>query len=372
MARRRRLDTELVRRGLARSREHAGELVGAGAVEVSGGVAEAGHQVDPAEPILVAPTDDDPGYASRGGHKLAGALDAFTGLSVADRQRAGRRREHRRLHRRAAAAGARRAVIAVDVGYGQLAWRLRQDPRVDGAGAHQRPRPRPRSRRRPAPDLVVADLSFISLRLVLPALLRLAAPGADLVLMVKPQFEVGRERLGAGGVVRDPQLRADAVHDVAMAGQGLGTGVRGVVASSLPGPSGNVEYFLLAAHRPRAAAGGRAAQPGAAGGRLSGRRRAGHMSEPTRRVLVLTHTGRAAALVAAEEIVRLLGEVGLQPVFPPDEIHHLSQATRSALVVADGADGLRLRRAGHRARRRRHDPARRRAGARQPACRCSG
>jgi 23S rRNA (cytidine1920-2'-O)/16S rRNA (cytidine1409-2'-O)-methyltransferase len=93
-------------------------------------------------------------------------------------------------------------------------------------------------------ELVVGDLSFISLALVLPALIRCAVPQADFVLMVKPQFEVGRERLGSGGVVRDPALRAEAVRGVAAAALGLGLGVRGVVASPLPGPSGNVEYFL--------------------------------------------------------------------------------------------------------------------------------
>ncbi len=138
-------------------------------------------------------------------------------------------------------------VIAVDVGYGQLAWSLRTDPRVtvrdrvnvrslqaaDAAGPDGRP-----------PSLVVGDLSFISLSLVLPALVASAADDADFVLMVKPQFEVGKGRVGAGGVVRDPGLRAEAVTAVARTGAGLGLGVRGVTASPLPGPSGNVEYFV--------------------------------------------------------------------------------------------------------------------------------
>jgi 23S rRNA (cytidine1920-2'-O)/16S rRNA (cytidine1409-2'-O)-methyltransferase len=96
----------------------------------------------------------------------------------------------------------------------------------------------------PAPDLITADLSFISLGLVLPALIACASPGADFLLLVKPQFEVGKDRVGAGGVVRDPELRRGAVAGVATAAQGLALGVAGVVASPLPGPSGNVEYFL--------------------------------------------------------------------------------------------------------------------------------
>jgi 23S rRNA (cytidine1920-2'-O)/16S rRNA (cytidine1409-2'-O)-methyltransferase len=134
-------------------------------------------------------------------------------------------------------------VVAVDVGYGQMAWELRQDPRViildrtnvrhltlDQVGE-------------PA-EIVVADLSFISLTLVLPALVSVSTPGADFLVMVKPQFEVGRERLGAGGVVRDPELRRAAVQEVADCAYDMGLGCLGVVASPLPGPAGNVEYFL--------------------------------------------------------------------------------------------------------------------------------
>lgn len=244
MGRLRRLDAELVRRGLARSRQQAGELVTAGHVVVAGRAAtKPATQVDPSIAIVVTGTDD-PGYASRGAHKLAGALDAFAvaGLDVTGRDcldaGASTGGFTDVLLRRGA-----RHVVAVDVGYGQLAWRLQQDPRVtvrDRCNVRElTPRQLPYR-----PDLVVGDLSFISLRLVLPALVACAAPGADLVLMVKPQFEVGRERLGSGGVVRSPQLRAEAVRDVADAAVGLGLGVAGVVASPLPGPSGNVEYFL--------------------------------------------------------------------------------------------------------------------------------
>jgi 23S rRNA (cytidine1920-2'-O)/16S rRNA (cytidine1409-2'-O)-methyltransferase len=133
--------------------------------------------------------------------------------------------------------------VAVDVGYGELAWPLRTDGRVV---VHERTNVRdlrPEAIGGPV-DLVVADLSFISLRLVLPALTGCTTPGGDLLPMVKPQFEVGRDRLGAGGVVRDPALRADAVRTVARAAADLGWGTAGVVASPLPGPAGNVEFFL--------------------------------------------------------------------------------------------------------------------------------
>jgi 23S rRNA (cytidine1920-2'-O)/16S rRNA (cytidine1409-2'-O)-methyltransferase len=134
-------------------------------------------------------------------------------------------------------------VVAVDVGYGQLVWRLRSNPRVTVLDRTNVRSLRP-EQVAPPPGLVVADLSFISLRLVLPALAACSAPTADLVLMVKPQFEVGREALGAGGVVREPQLRVSAVTGVAEAAREQGLAVRGVAASPLPGPSGNVEYFL--------------------------------------------------------------------------------------------------------------------------------
>jgi 23S rRNA (cytidine1920-2'-O)/16S rRNA (cytidine1409-2'-O)-methyltransferase len=135
------------------------------------------------------------------------------------------------------------SVVAVDVGYGQLAWSLRTDERVTVVDRTNVRALELEQVGEPV-DLVVADLSFIPLGLVLPALVRCARPDADLLPMVKPQFEVGKERLPAGGVVRDPQLRADAVRRVAGQAARLGLGVRGVTASPLPGPSGNVEYFL--------------------------------------------------------------------------------------------------------------------------------
>ena len=247
MVRRARLDAELVRRGLARSREQAQALVSAGRVSVAGTAAsKPATQVDPSTSIRVSDDAADPGYASRGAYKLVGALEDFapSGLLVEGRHCLDAGASTGGFTDVLLRAGAA-TVLAVDVGYGLLVWRLQQDPRVtvlDRTNVRTlEPADLPGSR--PA-DLVVADLSFISLGLVLPALTRCAAPGADLVLMVKPQFEVGKERLGAGGVVRDQGLRAEAVRQVAHAAADLGLGVRGVTASRLPGPSGNVEYFL--------------------------------------------------------------------------------------------------------------------------------
>jgi 23S rRNA (cytidine1920-2'-O)/16S rRNA (cytidine1409-2'-O)-methyltransferase len=245
MARRIRLDADLVRRGLARSREQAAELVAAGRVEVRGTVAhKVAAMVDPAEPVLVRGGHPVDGYVSRGGRKLAGALAAFgpLGLGVAGRRCLDAGASTGGFTDVLLRAGAA-VVVAVDVGYGQLAWPVRTDERVR---VHDRTNVRsltPDQIGGPV-DLVVADLSFISLRLVLDALVACLRPGGDLVPMVKPQFEVGKQRVGAGGVVRDPGLRADAVLDVAAEAAARGLGVAGVVTSPLPGPSGNVEFFL--------------------------------------------------------------------------------------------------------------------------------
>ena len=245
MPRRLRLDAELVRRGLARSRDHAAELIAAGRVTVAGAVATKPATGVTTDVALVVRADPDrPDYVSRGGHKLAGALAAFVpeGLQVAGR---------RCLDAGASTGGftdvllradAAR-VLAVDVGYGQLAWSLRQDPRVI---VHDRTNIRDLSLDLldgPV-ELVVADLSFISLRLVLSPLAAVTTPDADLVLMVKPQFEVGKERVGKGGVVRDPALRAEAVAAVVDGAAAEGWGARSVAVSPLPGPSGNVEFFV--------------------------------------------------------------------------------------------------------------------------------
>ncbi|RBY84664.1 TlyA family RNA methyltransferase [Blastococcus sp. TF02A-26] len=242
MARRSRLDSELVRRGLARSREHAVELITEGRVAVGGQAAtKPATGVEAGTPVVVRTDPDEPRWVSRGAHKLLGALDAFdvdvTGRRTLDAGASTGGFTEVLLSRGAA------EVVAVDVGYGELAWSLRTDERVH---VHERTNVRTLTPEQigGAAEVVVADLSFISLRLVLPALTACATPGADLLPMVKPQFEVGRERLGSGGVVRDPAHRQDAVLQVARAAAELGWGTAGVVASPLPGPAGNVEFFL--------------------------------------------------------------------------------------------------------------------------------
>lgn len=250
MVRRTRLDAELVRRGLARSRAEAAELLTAGRVRVRGVLAhKPATMVDPAEPVVVR--QGGPGavaYVSRGAHKLAGALDAFStgGLRVAGSRCLDAGASTGGFTEVLLRAGAAE-VVAVDVGYGQLAWSLRTDPRVR---THERTNVRtltPDAIGGPV-DLTVADLSFISLRLVLPALAGATRTAGDLVLMVKPQFEVGKGRVGAGGVVRDPELRAEAVRGVAGTGAEHGLGVAGIARSPLPGPAGNVELFLWLRH----------------------------------------------------------------------------------------------------------------------------
>lgn len=244
MPRRLRLDAELVRRGLARSREHASDLIAASRVKVAGAVATkpaTGVSTDVA--LVVLPDPDRPDYVSRGGHKLAGALAAFVPLGL-------------QVHgRRCLDAGASTGgftdvllragvaeVVAVDVGYGQLAWSLQSDDRVV---VHDRTNIREMTPELVGTvDLVVGDLSFISLDLVLDAIVGVTRDDGDLVLMVKPQFEVGKDKVGKGGVVRDLDLRASAVAGVAAAGARRGWGARAVTTSPLPGPSGNVEFFL--------------------------------------------------------------------------------------------------------------------------------
>lgn len=237
-----RLDRALPERGLARSRSHATELIRAGSVRVGGAaVTKPAFEVSEASRIVV---DAPAGYVSRAAFKLAGALDAceplaldVTGAHALDAGASTGGFTQVLLERGVA------HVHAVDVGHGQIAPAIASDPRVtvregvsvreltaadDGAGC----------------DLVVADLSFISLQLVVPAFVDFAAPGAQMLLMVKPQFEVGRERLGNGGVVTDPALRIEAVSGVIEACVRAGLHVRHVERSSLPGPHGNVEFFV--------------------------------------------------------------------------------------------------------------------------------
>ena len=245
-----RVDVALVARGLLRSRTLAAHAVRVGRVRADGVVVtRPSHPVDEATVLDVRGGDLDV-YVSRAGHKLAGALAAIDVLDDAALPCP-----------RPVVAGARcldvgastggftqvlleqgaHSVVALDVGHGQLDPTLRADPRVrvrEGANAREL-----RADDLPEPvQVVVADLSFISLNLVIPAV-RVAAPDADLLLMVKPQFEVGRERLGRGGVVRDAELHVAAVLDVVGCASAHGAGVVAVAASSLPGPSGNREFF---------------------------------------------------------------------------------------------------------------------------------
>ena len=236
-----RLDAELVRRELARSRDSAVELINAGKVLVNGIPAtKAATQVD--AQISITLKDDQADFVSRGGHKLAGALDHFSNLVVTDKVVLDAGASTGGFTDVLLKRGAKK-VIAADVGYGQLAWQLQKDSRVK---VLDRVNVRSLTMEQVGQevDLVVADLSFISLELVLPALIAVAKDDADFLLMVKPQFEVGKGKLGAGGVVRDSALRKEAVTAVANAAFALGLGCFGVVASPLPGPSGNVEYFL--------------------------------------------------------------------------------------------------------------------------------
>jgi 23S rRNA (cytidine1920-2'-O)/16S rRNA (cytidine1409-2'-O)-methyltransferase len=238
-----RLDTELVRRRLARSREQAADLIAAGRVAVAGQTAvKAATQVTLDAAITVADAGTGADYASRGGRKLEGALRAFAGLTVAGRRCLDAGASTGGFTDVLLRAGAAH-VVAADVGYGQLAWELRSDPRVTVLDRVNVRYLTP-GQVAPPPGLVTADLSFISLTLALPALAACAARDADFILLVKPQFEVGRGRVGAGGVVRDPALRAEAVASVAAAAREIGLGAQGIAASPLPGPRGNVEYFL--------------------------------------------------------------------------------------------------------------------------------
>ncbi|SRX95304.1 2'-O-methyltransferase TlyA [Mycobacterium tuberculosis H37Rv] [Mycobacterium shimoidei] len=241
VARRARVDVELVRRGLARSRQQAAELIDAGKVSIDGMPAVKPATAVAVTAVLSVTEDAERNWVSRGAHKLIGALDEF-GVSVQGR---------RCLDAGASTGGftevlldrGAREVVAVDVGYGQLAWSLRSDPRVVVVERTNVRDLTPAAIGGPV-DAIVADLSFISLTTVLPALVGCALPDADIVPMVKPQFEVGKGQVGANGVVHDPTLRAESVLAVARRAVELGWHPIGVTASPLPGPSGNVEYFL--------------------------------------------------------------------------------------------------------------------------------
>lgn len=238
---RRRLDAELVRRKIARSREQAVEMIKDGRVYVGGFNAKKPATIVEPEASIRVEESEDQQWASRGAHKLLGALEAFPveveGLSVLDAGASTGGFTDVLLSKQAA------RVLAVDVGYGQLLWRLQNDDRVE---VYDRTNIRHLSTELIGGqvDAMVGDLSFISLKLVLPAIVECVKEGGFLLPMVKPQFEVGKDRLGSGGVVRSPALRAEVTQDIANFGLTLGLSCRGVSASPLPGPSGNVEYFL--------------------------------------------------------------------------------------------------------------------------------
>jgi len=244
-----RLDTLLADRGLFASRARAAASVMAGEVRLGGDGERArkpGQLVDPDVPVSV---DERPRFVSRGGVKLANALGAF-GLDVAGRHALDVGASTGGFTDCLLQAGAAH-VVALDVAYGELDWRLRNDERVTVL-ERRNARTLVRGDLPYAPDLVVVDVSFISLTKVLPAVVALAAPEFDCLAMVKPQFEVGKGHVGKGGVVRDAGLREEAVLDVARAAQSEGCVVAGVASSGLPGPSGNRETFLWLADPSRA------------------------------------------------------------------------------------------------------------------------
>lgn len=242
MAKGPRLDQRLVELGLAESRQRAQGLILAGLVRIDGQPAKKAGQPAPPGARITVDGPEHP-YVSRGGLKLAGALDHFAldiaGLACLDLGISTGGFSDCLLQRGAA------AITGVDVGYGQLAWKLRQDPRVslhERVNARQMP-----PDMAPGPyDLCVIDVSFISLTLVLPQVPPRLQPGGRLLCLVKPQFEAGREWVGEGGVVRDEAARQAAVDKVAAFLFGLGFLVLGQCDSPIEGPAGNREFFLLA------------------------------------------------------------------------------------------------------------------------------
>jgi 23S rRNA (cytidine1920-2'-O)/16S rRNA (cytidine1409-2'-O)-methyltransferase len=236
-----RLDSLLAERGLFESRTRAAAAVLAGQVHLGPGRRRAekpGHLVAADAEVEV---EAQPQYVSRGGIKLANALDALQvpvdGRRCLDVGASTGGFTDCLLQRGAA------HVVALDVAYGELHWRLREDPRVTVL-ERSNARELDPGRLPFAPELTVIDVSFISLTKVLPAVFGVAAPGGDVLAMVKPQFELGPGRVGKGGVVRDPELRQEAVDAVAEFGRGLGAQVRGTAESGLPGPAGNLETFV--------------------------------------------------------------------------------------------------------------------------------
>ena len=244
----RRLDALLADRGLFESRSRAAAAVIAGEVRLAPGGQVADKPGRMVADDVAVQLAERPQFVSRGGVKLANALDAF-GLDVTGR---------RALDAGASTGGftdcllqrGAVAVIAADVAYGELHWSMRQDERVTVLERTNVKALDPAALPF-APDLIVADLSFISLHKVLPALMDAATPEFDCLTMVKPQFEVGRDKVGKGGVVRDPALRRGALVSVGRAAQELGATVMGFASSGLPGPKGNRESFVWLAESGR-------------------------------------------------------------------------------------------------------------------------
>ena len=228
-----RLDVLLVERGLAESRAQAQALVLAGLVP---GYDKPGHQVAEDADLAV---DRPPRFVSRGGEKLAHALERFE-VELGGRDAIDVGASTGGFTDCLLQNGVAR-VIAVDVGYGQLHPKLRNDPRVT---VLERTNARTLRELPFRPDLLVCDVSFIGLRLVLPPVLELLEPGWDALVLVKPQFEAGKREVGKGGVVRDPDVHRRVLRELVEAGLGWGATTVGVVDSGLPGPKGNREFFL--------------------------------------------------------------------------------------------------------------------------------
>lgn len=243
-----RLDTLLSQRGIFASRSRAAASILAGEIMLLPDRRRAekpGQLVSEDIELEVAPA---PAFVSRGGVKLANALDRFD-LDVSGR---------RALDLGASTGGftdcllqrGAAHVVAVDVAYGELDWGLRVDPRVTVI-ERENARFLAPGRLPYAPDLIVIDVSFISLRKILPAALRCAADRFDCLALIKPQFEAGRGRVGKGGVVRESQWRRQALIDVGEAARGLGASVLGYASSGLPGQKGNLETFVWIAEHGR-------------------------------------------------------------------------------------------------------------------------
>ena len=242
MAERLRLDVLLVKKGLAHSRQRAAALIFAGKVRVEGRQAsKAGERVAPEARVEILDSDDT--YVSRGGVKLASALDGFS-IQVAEVVAMDVGASTGGFTDCLLQRGANK-IYAVDVGYGQLAWRLRQDPRVVVLERYN-VRYLTSEQVPVLVDLAVIDTSFISLTKVIPKVLDFLKSNGQLLALIKPQFEVGREQVGKGGVVRDPELHRKVIKDIGKFCQSQGLEVRGVKESSLLGPKGNREFFIYA------------------------------------------------------------------------------------------------------------------------------